>query len=154
MDLPSALPVSLFQKLLDLKAILLYNISYKMTDDQWNTWKETMAIFVEPAGIFDYYIQYVKDNKIEVRGGVIVNPCTIGTVYTNEKEGTSQLAIKGIIDYEVISNPNKLDNLTYDKFIGCDIQVFDDYYTLIYLGVSNMPTDLYNVQIRLENSAK
>ena len=132
----------------------LLNVSYKMTDDQWNNWKETMAIFVEPAGIFDYYIQYVKDNKIEVRGGVIVNPCTIGTVYTNEKEGTTQLAIKGIIDYEVVSNPKKLDNITYDKFIGCDIQVFNDYYTLIYLGIPNMPTDLYNVQIRLENSAK
>ena len=82
-----------------------------------------MATFIEPAGLFDYYIQFVKENKIEVRGGVIVNPCTIGEVYTNEKEGLCVATGKGVIAITEIQAPNSKRMFINDYLRGNKITV-------------------------------
>ena len=126
--LPDENPVNLFSKIslddgrgksrIEGGYDALFNISYKMSDDEWNTWKEEILVFndipVQTSNNeldLDEYIQFIKDNKIVVRGGFIVDPSTLGNIETKgivkQLKGIGQLYIE---------NPNNVDDISLLQF--------------------------------------
>ena len=124
----------------------LFNVSYKMTDEQWKLWKEEMTVFdnikgdVEAGALYlDKYIQFVKDNKIVSRGGYICDPVTAGTVKSNITPGIdSKNLLKGIGTL-YIENPNNLENISLEQFeLGTTTAIinksFEQGYVFFIMG--------------------
>ena len=116
----------------------LINVSYEMTDAEWDAWSDSMLEFCDISlddiyGNDDYsenqktriqeYIEYVKENKIIIKGGVIMDPTTLGMIKDNKKQ--YNLAIKGMVNVEVLSNPNKVKILTYSDFVNQQTTIYN-----------------------------
>ena len=128
----------------------LYNIEYSMNDFQIKEWKEKMKLFsnVDESSL-DEYIQYIKDNKIAIRGGVIMDPCTIGEVLL-QNSSEYKPAMKGLVKIQVGYNENNLDILTYDEFINnkSNNLVNNEYkYILVYLDEAEDKTG-YSIRLK------
>ena len=105
----------------------LINVSYEMTDAEWDAWIDGMLEFCDVSlndiysdeedekSKIEEYIEYVKENKIIIKGGVIMDPTTFGKIQISK--GKYELAIKGMINVEILSNPNNVKKLTYADFI-------------------------------------
>lgn len=116
----------------------LLNVSYNMSEDEWNTWKNNMLLFKDiMLEDFEEYKQYVMDNEIDIRGGVVLNPCTIGKLTIEEG---LDFGIKGYIKYKIVSNPNNKDIITYLDYIKQDSIMkdnIDSNYVLMYSYLSS-----------------
>ncbi|MBE5822402.1 MAG: S-layer homology domain-containing protein, partial [Clostridiales bacterium] len=96
----------------------LYNISYKMTDEQWELWKQEMQVFSNgnKLDVLNEYIQFIKENKIVIKGGYIVDTSTVGTVKSNLTEGFNDKDLIKGIGTLYIENPNNVDDISINQF--------------------------------------
>ena len=131
----------------------LINVSYDMTENEWNAWKEKILLAEDiTEQQVQEYIQYVKDNKIQIKGGAIMNPCTLGQFYISKNE--SSLGIKGMINYEIVSNSNNAKYLTIAEYITNTkgiIKVEEPKYVIMYLENTTAETtfELYNLKCKI-----
>ena len=94
----------------------IFNVSYEMSEAEWDKWKESINVFMDVSdNIINDYIQYVKDNNIEIRGGVIMNPCTFGELQIIRNK--YQLALKGMLSYEIVSKDENAKYVTIDEYM-------------------------------------
>lgn len=112
----------------------IFNVSYEMTEEEWNKWKESINVFMDVSDkIMNDYIQYVKDNKIEIRGGVIINPCTFGEMEIIRNK--YQLALKGMLSYEIISKDENAKYVTIDEYMyeKIKLKTGNENYIILFL---------------------
>lgn len=141
----------------------LINVSYEMTDAEWNAWSDAMLEFCDVSlddiyseedekSKVEEYIEYVKENKITIKGGVIMDPTTFGKIKDNK--GKYNLAIKGMINVEILSNPNKVKRLTYYDFINKETTLYntqDCNYVLLNILDEDTKNQLKYINFFLED---
>ena len=139
----------------------LYNVSYKMTDEEWNIWKEDVmqidgvsnAVTKQKFNL-NTYIQFIKDNRIVLKGGYILDPSTVGDVRSKEAlMGDSLLLAKGI-GRLYVENPNNIENVSLFGFQYSNMkhkvkESFDQGYILYqpggtsFIGASSYWDDMF-----------
>lgn len=141
----------------------LINVSYEFTDEEWSEWEASIMNFCDVSlndiydetqenSKVDEYIKYIKENKIIIRGGVIMDPTTLGEI--KYSKGKYVFAIKGIINVEVLSNPNNVKRLTYSDFINKKTTLYntqDCNYVLVNINDEDYKGLLNYIKFRLDS---
>ncbi len=131
----------------------LLNVSYDMSDIEWSLWKKNILIFSDVSEEqINEYVEYVKDNRISIKGGALMNPCTIGVFRTNSTQGL--LGMKGQISYKIEMNPEHKKYLTIAEYITKTemiSNVNNPKYVIMYLkeGTDISIYSLYNYKYNM-----